>query len=167
MHGERFVFISSWFGAMIVIFGAFILIGVVQTAGYGGRSIGSRLCGVGIILLAAPFAVSDLTRRILIADAEGFHELLRKHVRWTSVQWAEISDFVPGLIPNVTVCVVAKDVDPKTGRLREYFLPGPAGFTEGKRHRQIVTQFNDWIAAADPDWVINPWLHRSDRPDNR
>ena len=152
---------------MLPIFGVFMWIGIALAVGYETDDLGSRLVGVGMLMLVGTIAVVDLTQRVVIADPAGVHALLRRRVSWQSVQWADLDTFVPGFLPNVTIRLVGKDTDPATGQLREYRLPGLAGFTAGRRHHRTVAQFNDWIAAADPDWVVNPWLHRSDRPDNR
>jgi hypothetical protein len=165
--GERLIFVSPWLWAMALVLGLFGCLGVGLAAGYGGPELAQRLTGLGVLAVVGCLGSYDLTARVVIADSTGFHALLRRRVGWNSVQWAELVEFVPGFIPNVTVRVVGKELDPKTGALRGYTLAGLAGFTASRRHRRIVAQFNDWIAAADPDWVINPWLHRSDRPDNR
>lgn len=163
----RHLFISLWVWPLALIFGMGIVIGVFLSLGYGGQDLGNRLFGIAVTVFTAFLATINLTNLVVVADQVGFHALLRHKLFWKDAQWADLVSFSPGFFPVVSVRIIGKDTDPKTGALHEYIIKGLAGYTATKRHDLIVTQFNDWIATANPNWVVNPWIHQSNRSDNR
>lgn len=138
--------------------------------------VGFCLIGVGIIMegfdlasiiigwvMAVGFgfvAVWVLLGRIVLLDERGYRVLNRRKKSWTGAQWAEVVD-VGIILPNYSVVIVR---DSRTNKADAF--EGLASFRQ-RPAVELADQLNDWIAAANPGVVIDTWLHRSNREDNR
>lgn len=154
----RTVLFSPWALLVEVILLGFCLTGVgIVVQGYDAASI---VVGWALALGFGFLAIWVLLGRIVILDEQGYRALNRRKKSWAGAQWAEVVD-VGTILPNYSVAIVRD------------FMGGKADVFDGLasfRRRpaiELADRLNDWIAAANPGKVIDPWIRRTDRDDNR
>lgn len=160
------VYLSPW--GLLFLFPiclAFVICGVLIVL-QDGQELASYLLGWFILALAAPVSVFVVISRMVLMTDHGFKVPPRRWISWDSAQWSEVTEVASFFLPTFAAAVVMKEKD-LDGRSHQHLLLGTASFADRGRLTRLVDEMNDKIAAANPGDTIDPWLRRTDRPDNR